>query len=56
MTACPNWNHPQPIASYIGSAGAGLGFYHVELLETQTTRLPNITNCGIVEVRAGTIT
>jgi hypothetical protein len=35
---CPQWKKEQPCASYIGSAGSGLGFYHLELPEMETTR------------------
>jgi hypothetical protein len=38
MTDYPEWKKSQPAASYIGSAGSGLGFYHVDLPEGETTR------------------
>jgi hypothetical protein len=55
MTNCPQWKKSQPIASYVGSAGRGLGFYHIDLLEVETTRWLNINNCGVVVVRKGEI-
>jgi hypothetical protein len=55
MTNCPQWKKSQPIASYDGSAGRGLGFYHIDLLEVETTRWLNINNCGVVVVRKGEI-
>jgi hypothetical protein len=36
-------------------AGSGLGFYHLELPEMETTRWLNISNCGVIEVRKGSI-
>jgi hypothetical protein len=38
MTACPIWKKEKPIAVYMGSAGTGLEFYHIELPELQTTK------------------
>jgi hypothetical protein len=55
MTNCPKWKKTQPTASYFGSAGRGLGFYHIDLPETVTTRWLNISNCGIVVIRKGEI-
>jgi hypothetical protein len=56
MLVCPRWKKNQPIASYMGSAGSGLDFYHIELPEGETTRWLNINNCGVVIVRKGCIT
>jgi uncharacterized beta-barrel protein YwiB (DUF1934 family) len=56
MTKCPKWKKTQPIASYFSSAGKGLGFYHIDLLEMETTRWLNINNCGVVLIRKGSIT
>jgi hypothetical protein len=55
MTECPKWKKSQPIASYFGSAGKGLGFYHIDLPEMETTRWLNISNCGVVLIRKGSI-
>jgi hypothetical protein len=55
MNACPNWKKEQSMAAYFGSAGHGLGFYHVELPEVESTRWLNITNCGVVVIRRGEI-
>jgi hypothetical protein len=49
----PILEEKQPVASYIGSVGNGLGFYHVDLPEVETTRWLNITNCGVVVIRKG---
>jgi hypothetical protein len=55
MSDCPTWKKNQLVASYIGSATDGLGFYHVDLLECETTRWLNIKNCGVVIVKKGVI-
>jgi hypothetical protein len=55
MTKCPKWKKSQPIASYFGSAGKGLGFYHIDLPEMETTRWLNISNCDVVLIRKGSI-
>jgi hypothetical protein len=54
MTNCPGWKNKQLTASYLGSAGSELGFYHVELPET--TAWLNISNCGVGVVKSGNIT
>jgi hypothetical protein len=54
MDACPNWKE-LPIATYMWSVGTGLGFYHIELPEVQTTRWLNINNCGVVVIKRGSI-
>jgi hypothetical protein len=43
------------VASYICSAGSGLGFYHIEVPELETTSWLNISNCGVVVIRRGEI-
>jgi hypothetical protein len=48
MSDCPFWKKTPPVATYIGSANEGLGFYHIDLPEAETTRWLNLTNCGIV--------
>jgi hypothetical protein len=55
MTACPKWKETQPMATYFGSAGAGLGFFHIDLPRVETTRWLNINNYGVVVVKKGTI-
>jgi hypothetical protein len=52
MTACPKWKK-LPSTSYMGSAGKGLGFYHIDLPKVETTLWLNITNCGVVNIRKG---
>jgi hypothetical protein len=55
MTDCPSWKKPQPMVTYIGSAGPGLGFYHIDLPQKETTGWLNISNCTVVEIRKGDI-
>jgi hypothetical protein len=55
MSDFPLWMKPQHVATYIGSAGNGLGFYHIELPQTETTRWLIIQNCGIVLIKKGDI-
>jgi hypothetical protein len=50
MIACHVWKESHPVASYFGSVGSGLGFYHIE-----TSRCLNISNCGVVVIKKGTI-
>jgi hypothetical protein len=38
MIACPRWKETQQTATYFGSAGAGLGFFHIDLPRVETTR------------------
>jgi hypothetical protein len=56
MTDCLKWKKPQPVASYLSSASKGLGFYHIDLPDMETTRWLNISNCGIVIIKKGIIT
>jgi hypothetical protein len=55
MTTCPKWKKPLPVASYYSSASSGLGFYHIDLPEFETTRWLNISNCGVVVIKKGNI-
>jgi hypothetical protein len=55
MTECPKWKKAHHAATYLGSAGSGLGFYHMELPEVATTRWLNINNYGVVMIRRGEI-
>jgi hypothetical protein len=55
MTACKVWKRTPLVATYIGSAGKGLGFYHIDLPEVETTRWLNLTNCGVVKIVKGEI-
>jgi hypothetical protein len=43
------------MATYIGSTGPGLGFYHIDLPQKVTTGWLNISNCTVVEIRKGDI-
>jgi hypothetical protein len=53
MSECQFWKRDLPTATYLGSAGLGLVFYHIELPEAETTRRLNLTNCGIVKIKKG---
>jgi hypothetical protein len=55
MTDCPKWKESQLVSMYCGSAGNGLGLFHIQLPEEQTTRWLNIKNCGVVVVKKGMI-
>jgi hypothetical protein len=55
MTNCPFLKKSQPVASYIRSAGKGLSFYHIDLPDDETTWWLNITNCGIVVIKSGSL-
>jgi hypothetical protein len=55
MTECPKWKESQPTATYFGSAGAGLGFFHIDLPKAETIRWLNISNCGVVVIKKGEI-
>jgi hypothetical protein len=56
MLDCPFWKKTPPVATYICSDNRGLGFYHIDLPEAETTRWLNLTNCGIVKIIKGEIT
>ncbi|XP_062191233.1 uncharacterized protein LOC133895039 [Phragmites australis] len=56
MNSCPNWKKSQPSATYLGSAGVGLGFYHVDVPDAETNQWLNFKNCGVVKVKKGVIT
>jgi hypothetical protein len=55
MNACPAWKRDHPIAAYVGSSSLGLGFYHLEVPDVESTQWLNLTNCGVVRVKAGEI-
>jgi hypothetical protein len=56
MSDCPSWKKPQLMAAFLGNVGSGLGFYHIELPDVETTRWLNISNCGVVNIKRGQIT
>jgi hypothetical protein len=56
MNGCQFWKQSPPAATFLGSAGLGLGFYHIDLPEAYTTRWLNLTNCGVVKVKKGEVT
>jgi hypothetical protein len=49
---CYNCGEP---AAYFGSAGSGLGIFHIDLPKVQTTRWLNISNCGVVVIKKGEV-
>jgi hypothetical protein len=55
MSDCPCWKLEKPTATFLGSAGSGLGFYHIELPKIEMSRWLNINNCGVVVIKKGTI-
>lgn len=55
MNACPAWKRDHPVAAYVGSASQGLGFYHLEVPDVESTQWLNMTNCSVVRVKAGVI-
>jgi len=56
MSACPKWNSPHPMAAYMGSAGLGLGFYHIDTPKVENTQWLNLKNCGVVRILEGEVT
>jgi len=52
MNVCLTWKSDHPVAAYVGSASLGLGFYHVEILDVQSTQWLNLKNCGVVRVKS----
>ena len=56
MNLCLAWKRDHPIAAFMGSASLGLGFYHVEVPDVESTQWLNLTNCGVVRVKTGEIT
>ena len=55
MNACLAWKRDHSIVAYVGSASQGLGFYHLEVPDVEPTQWLNMTNCGVVRVKAGVI-
>jgi hypothetical protein len=55
MTECHEWSKPQPTASYMGSAGDGLGFYHIDLPDCESTRWLKIGTSAVVNIKKGEI-
>jgi hypothetical protein len=51
--SCPEWYKDHPVANYFGSANSGLGFYHIDVLDTSETQWLNFRNCGVVMVKKG---
>lgn len=40
----------------MGGASLGFGFYHLEVLDVESTQWLNLTNCGVVRIKSGSIT
>jgi hypothetical protein len=55
MTEFSFWKKSPPMASFVGSASRGLGFYYIDLPEAETTRWLNLNNCGVVKIIRGAI-
>jgi hypothetical protein len=55
MNDCPRWKESQPTATYFGSVGSGLGFFHIDLPKVETTRWLNISNYGVVVIKKGEV-
>jgi hypothetical protein len=53
---CPKWNKAHPVSEYFGSANSGLGFYHIDVPDTNKTQWLNFWNCGTVMVKKGQTT
>jgi hypothetical protein len=52
---CPKWLTEHPSAAYFGSAGKGLGFYHIDVPDESETQWLNFNNCGLISVKKGSI-
>ncbi|XP_051213052.2 uncharacterized protein [Lolium perenne] len=55
MNNCGLWGKPIPMADYVGSANSGLGFFHVNVVESSALQWLNLKNCGIIQVTHGKI-
>jgi hypothetical protein len=53
MSECSFWKRSPLAVMYVGSANKGLGFYHIDLPKTETTRWLNLANCGVVKISRG---
>lgn len=53
MDACLEWYKPLPTAKYLGSANAGLGFFHVDVEGAEATKWLNFGNVAVVQVVEG---
>lgn len=42
MDAFPTWKSTHPMATYVGSANQGLGFYHVDIPDVQSIQWLNL--------------
>jgi hypothetical protein len=55
VEGCPIIKRPPQVAKYIGSAANGLGFFHIAVPDASETAWLNFSNCGIINVRSGSI-
>lgn len=47
------WKADHPVASYVGNANQGLGFYHLEIPTVESTQWLNLNNYGVVRMKFG---
>ena len=55
MNVYPAWKKDHPVAAYVGSSSLGLGFYHLQIPDVESTQWLNLTSCGVVRVIAGEV-
>jgi hypothetical protein len=53
MDTCAEWYKPMPHAQYLGSANAGLGFFHIDAGGPEATKWLNYGNVEVVEILEG---
>lgn len=56
MDVCPDWLKPLPAATYLGSANAGLGFFHIECSGADDNKWLNLSNVGTAVIEEGSVT
>ena len=52
---CPVRRRPHQMAKFVGSAAAGLGFYHIEVPDMGQNVIGSFKNCGVVYIESGEI-
>ncbi|KAM3271726.1 hypothetical protein ACQJBY_042116 [Aegilops geniculata] len=52
---CPVRKRPHQMAKFVGSATAGLGFYHIEVPDMGQNVIGSFKNCGVVYIESGEI-
>ena len=53
---CAAWVDLPPDATFFDSAAKGLGFFHVEVPTAAETQWLNFKNCGLIEIKSGSVT